>query len=132
MDPVVAVYDTATGGRLATADDVSPSDSSSRLTLPLSAGRRYTLAVTSFDTATVGPYDVAIRAALEDDIREDDDAPVRGVATRIPQPENASFSGVRAVWPGPATTRSMGRPNFLANSKSRSSCPGTAMIAPVP
>ena len=96
MDPVIAVYDTATGARLATADDVSPSDSSSRLTLPLSAGRRYTLAVTSFDTATVGPYDVVIRAALEDDTREDDDAPVRGVATRIPQPENASFSGVMA------------------------------------
>ncbi|MFM8539313.1 MAG: PPC domain-containing protein [Planctomycetaceae bacterium] len=96
MDPVIAVYDTTTGVRLATADDVSPSDSSSRLTLPLIAGQRYTLAVTSFDTATVGPYDVAIRAALEDDIREDDDAPVRGVATRIPQPENASFSGVMA------------------------------------
>lgn len=96
MDPVIAVYDTTTGGRIATADDVSPSDSSSRLTLPLSAGRRYTLAVTSFDTKTVGPYDVAIRAALEDDSREDDDAPVRGVATRMAQPENASFRGVMA------------------------------------
>ena len=96
MDPVIAVYDTTTGVRLASADDVSPSDSSSQLTLPLIAGQRYTLAVTSFDTATVGPYDVAIRAALQDDTREEDDAPARGIATPITQPENASFSGVMA------------------------------------
>ena len=32
----------------------------------------------------------------------------------------------------PATTSTMGRWNFLANSQSRSSCAGTAMIAPVP
>jgi hypothetical protein len=32
----------------------------------------------------------------------------------------------------PLTTSTMGRPNFLANSQSRVSCAGTAMIAPVP
>ena len=32
----------------------------------------------------------------------------------------------------PATTSTIGRPNFLANSQSRVSCAGTAMIAPVP
>ena len=31
-----------------------------------------------------------------------------------------------------ATTREIGRPYLVANSKSRWSCPGTAMIAPVP
>jgi hypothetical protein len=41
-------------------------------------------------------------------------------------------NGVRASCPSPATTRTIGRSNFVANSKSRSSCPGTAMIAPVP
>ena len=34
--------------------------------------------------------------------------------------------------PGAATTRRIGSPNFTANSKSRSSWAGTAMIAPVP
>ena len=34
--------------------------------------------------------------------------------------------------PFAATTRTMGRSNAVANSKSRSSWPGTAMIAPVP
>ena len=32
----------------------------------------------------------------------------------------------------PATTSTIGRPNFFANSQSRVSCAGTAMIAPVP
>ncbi len=30
------------------------------------------------------------------------------------------------------TVRTIGRPNFSANSQSRESCAGTAMIAPVP
>ena len=34
--------------------------------------------------------------------------------------------------PAGSTTRTIGSPNFRANSKSRSSCPGTAMMAPVP
>ena len=34
--------------------------------------------------------------------------------------------------PGAATTRRIGSPNLTANSKSRSSWAGTAMIAPVP
>ena len=38
---------------------------------------------------------------------------------------------VRA-YPGGRTTTRMGRSNFLANSQSRSSDAGTAMIAPVP
>ena len=33
---------------------------------------------------------------------------------------------------GGATVRTIGRPNGSANSQSRSSWPGTAMIAPVP
>jgi hypothetical protein len=45
---------------------------------------------------------------------------------------NGSDSGVVALAPSPATTRTIGSPNAVANSKSRSSCPGTAMIAPVP
>ena len=32
----------------------------------------------------------------------------------------------------PLTTSVIGSPNVVANSQSRSSCPGTAMIAPVP
>ncbi len=52
--------------------------------------------------------------------------------TRRPVPEYASVSGVSPSSPSPATTRRMGRPNLVANSKSRSSCPGTAMMAPVP
>ena len=44
----------------------------------------------------------------------------------------ASVSGESASSPGPATTRTIGNPNRVANSKSRSSCPGTAMMAPVP
>src|ERR1041385_1048111 len=40
---------------------------------------------------------------------------------------NAAF-----VTSPPLTTSLMTRPNVRANSQSRSSCPGTAMIAPVP
>ena len=42
-------------------------------------------------------------------------------------------SGGSPVPPGSdATTRRIGRPYLVANSKSRSSCAGTAMMAPVP
>jgi len=96
MDPVVAVYDTDTGARLAVNDDISPTDSASRVTMPLVAGRSYTLAVTSYDAAVTGAYRISVQALLADDARENDDAPVRGVATRITQPANASFQGVMA------------------------------------
>jgi hypothetical protein len=52
--------------------------------------------------------------------------------TSVPSPAYASASGVVAVAPGAAITRTIGNPNRCANSKSRSSWPGTAMIAPVP
>ena len=46
-----------------------------------------------------------------------------------PSPVNAWSSG----WPGVGcTVRTTGRSNFAANSQSRTSCPGTAMMAPVP
>src|SRR5438309_295584 len=40
--------------------------------------------------------------------------------------------GSRVVPSSGATTRTMGSPNLRAKAKSRSSCAGTAMIAPVP
>jgi hypothetical protein len=46
---------------------------------------------------------------------------------------NAASSGTSAsLAASRATTRTMGSWNCVANSKSRSSWPGTAMIAPVP
>ena len=47
--------------------------------------------------------------------------------TPVAQSVNASFSTSP-----PFTTSMMGSPNFLANSQSRVSWPGTAIIAPVP
>ena len=44
----------------------------------------------------------------------------------------ASSIGASSGVPGAATTRRIGSPNLRANSKSRSSWAGTAMIAPVP
>jgi hypothetical protein len=41
-------------------------------------------------------------------------------------------SSVHGRSPGQSITRRISRPNFSANSKSRSSWAGTAMIAPVP
>ena len=52
--------------------------------------------------------------------------------TSVPSPVHAAGSGVDASSSGPAMTRLISSPNSVANSKSRSSCPGTAMIAPVP
>ena len=52
--------------------------------------------------------------------------------TSTPSPTTASSNGVSALSPGAAMTRRMGKPKRVANSKSRRSCPGTAMIAPVP
>ncbi len=49
--------------------------------------------------------------------------PSPGVQTSVAMP-----SPMGAVF----TTGRMGRSNFFANSQSRSSCAGTAMIAPVP
>jgi hypothetical protein len=46
-------------------------------------------------------------------------------AVATPSPVHGSSSP-------PVTTRGVGRPNAVANSKSRSSCAGTAMMAPVP
>ena len=54
------------------------------------------------------------------------------MAMTVPEIVNASVSGVCSLWSSPATTRTMGSENAVANSKSRSSCPGTAMMAPVP
>ena len=45
-----------------------------------------------------------------------------------PSPVNASPSQPS----GGCTVRTIGRSNFVAKSQSRWSCPGTAMIAPVP
>ena len=47
--------------------------------------------------------------------------------TPVSQSVKASFSTSP-----PLTTSMMGRPNFLANSQSRVSWAGTAMMAPVP
>ena len=55
------------------------------------------------------------------------------VFTITPSCGQASVSSsTLALWPGGWTTRRMSRPNKRANSKSRWSCAGTAMIAPVP
>ncbi len=48
-----------------------------------------------------------------------------------PSPVNAWF-GSTALPSAGAITWTIGMSNFFANSKSRSSCAGTAMIAPVP
>ena len=48
-----------------------------------------------------------------------------------PFPVSTAIALAAAV-PDFATTWYIGRPNTLAKSKSRSSCAGTAMIAPVP
>ena len=90
MDPVLAVYDTDTGARLAVNDDISPTESASRLTMPLVAGHSYTLAVTSYDAAVTGAYRISVQALLADDARPNDDVPARGVATRIPLPTSRS------------------------------------------
>ena len=58
-----------------------------------------------------------------------------GVARPSSRPElTATPSPLKAasVTSPPFTTSRIGRPNFFANAQSRSSCPGTAMIAPVP
>ena len=96
MDPVIAVYDTESGERLAFHDDVSTADASSQLTLPLEAGHRYTLAVTSYDTGVTGGYEILLQAALADDARPDDDLPLRGVATDIVDPTAETFTGTMA------------------------------------
>lgn len=114
LDPVIAVYDAETGARLAVHDDISTTDSSSRLVLPLLADHRYTLAVTSYDTGVTGGFTIALRAALTDDGRPNDDRPTRGVATEIATPANASFVRTmaddndffRLQLPGPARTGS--------------------------
>ena len=114
MDPVIAVYDADTGARLAVHDDLGATDSSSRLTLPLLADHRYTLAVTSYDTGVTGGYAIVLRAALADDGRPNDDRPARGVATEITTPANATFTRTmaddndffRLQLPGPARTGS--------------------------
>ena len=51
--------------------------------------------------------------------------------TAMPSSLN-TWSTVSASEPSLLTTCTIGSPNFCANSKSRSSCAGTAMIAPVP
>jgi len=114
LDPVIAVYDAETGARLAVHDDISTTDSSSRLALPLLADHRYTLAVTSYDTGVTGGFTIVLRAALADDGRPNDDRPARGVATEITTPANASFVRTmaddndyfRLQLPGPARTGS--------------------------
>jgi hypothetical protein len=96
MDPVIAVYDTESGERLGFHDDVSTDDSSSQLTLPLLAGHRYTLAVTSYDTGVTGGYEIVLQAAIEDDGRENDDQPRGGVATDIVDLAASTFTGTMA------------------------------------
>ena len=51
--------------------------------------------------------------------------------TATPSPANASPAST-APPPAGATTCTIGRPNFFAKAKSRSSWAGTAMMAPVP
>ena len=53
--------------------------------------------------------------------------PLGRVPDRAATPESAPTAA-----PSPLTTSTMGRPNFLANSQSRVSWAGTAMMAPVP
>ncbi|MFM8577275.1 MAG: clostripain-related cysteine peptidase, partial [Planctomycetaceae bacterium] len=94
MDPVIALYDVLSGDRIAINDDESVSSAASLLVLPLVADKRYVLAVTSYDRATVGAYEVLIEAAMVDDARENDDSFAQ--ATRITNPYTASFDGVLA------------------------------------
>ena len=50
-----------------------------------------------------------------------------------PSPRYGPSPGIASSNPaGGCTVRTIGSPNVSANSQSRSSCPGTAMIAPVP
>lgn len=93
IDPVIALYGPE-GDRIAWHDDVSISDSSSRLDMSLTAGATYTLAVTSYDIGVSGGYRVAVRANLVDDAHENNDT-IR-TATRIRQLDGGVFSGVLA------------------------------------
>jgi len=65
MDPVVALYDTA-GNRLVISNDISPTDSSSKVTFGLTADSRYSIAATRYDAATTGAYSICVAAALGD------------------------------------------------------------------
>jgi hypothetical protein len=93
IDPIIALYDPE-GERIAWHDDVSTSDTSSRLDLPLTAGSTYTLAVTSYDVGVTGAYRVSVGANLVDDTFENNDT-IR-TATRVRQPDGGVFSGVLA------------------------------------
>ena len=52
--------------------------------------------------------------------------------TSVPVATSVKASLSRSLGTVPLTTSMMGRPNFLANSQSRVSWAGTAMMAPVP
>ena len=66
------------------------------------------------------------------------DATIRGPASRLGMPSNgpeltsAPSSETLGSGSPVRTTSRIGRPNWVANSKSRLSCAGTAMMAPVP
>src|SRR5882762_6146492 len=61
---------------------------------------------------------------------EDPPSETEGGAPADPNAVSDLVSGVGTL--GCTTTAGLGKPYFVANSKSRSSCAGTAMIAPVP
>ncbi|NCX98577.1 MAG: hypothetical protein EBX35_08385, partial [Planctomycetia bacterium] len=91
MDPAIAVYDEA-GDQVAVNDDASLADSSSRLVVPLLAGRHYSLAVTSYDTAVTGGYTVDVAARIGDDPHENNNTRPRATA----MPLAAAVQGVMA------------------------------------
>ena len=81
IDPAIALYD-QTGQRVALNDDLSETDSGSHLVVPLVAGQKYCLAVTSSDSGTTGRYGVNVTAQIGDDSNENNNSLRR--ATSMP------------------------------------------------
>jgi len=72
LDPVTAIY-TSKGQRIALNDNEGPGSRASLLSVPLSAGQSYYVAVTN-RRAERGGYTLAVQAKLADDSRENNDA----------------------------------------------------------
>ena len=81
IDPSIALYDQS-GQRVALNDDISETDSGSHLVVPLVAGQKYCLAVTSSDSGTTGRYEVNVTAQIGDDSNENNNSLRR--ATSMP------------------------------------------------
>ena len=88
----------------------------------LELGRRQAVVVAAVDGMAVAGEALA-KAADVFQVR-DCKSPRRTGGSRVADAAEPRSSGI--------TTGMIGRPNFWANSKSRVSCAGTAMIAPVP